>query len=273
MAYECITYEDVGDNVALVTLNRPNRLNALNRQLVSELEQVVDHVEEAGDVRVLVFTGAPRADGRPCFSAGADLYEQADREESEEALLGTIRALVDRSFGPWLAGFCDRLETLGTPSIAAIDGICTAGGLELALSCDIRVASETAQISDLHIKNLGAIGGGGVTVRLARAVGPAWAKEIMFTGQPMGGQAAVDIGLANHVFAPDKLVEGAVALAKRFSAMRPQALAMAKAAMAASMDMDLGQALRFSYIGREALSSKEGAKSFTQKQPPPHTRN
>jgi enoyl-CoA hydratase len=273
MAYECITYEDVGDSVALVTLNRPNRLNALNRQLVSELEQVVDHVEESGEVRVLVFTGAPRADGRPCFSAGADLYEQADREESEEALLGTIRALVDRSFGPWLAGFCDRLETLGTPSIAAIDGICTAGGLELALSCDIRVASETAQISDLHIKNLGAIGGGGVTVRLARAVGPAWAKEIMFTGLPMGGQAAVDIGLANHVFAPDKLVEGAVALAKRFAAMRPQALAMAKAAMAASMDMDLGQALRFSYIGREVLSSKEGAKSFTQKQPPPHTRN
>jgi enoyl-CoA hydratase len=274
VAYECIIFEKLEEGVALITLNRPQRLNALSQQLVEELWQVTDRIEEDEELRVLVFTGAPRSEGRPCFSAGADLYEQANREEGpiSERVVDVVRTLMDRGPSPWLAGYCDRLENLGKPSIAAIDGVCTAGGLELALSCDIRVASETAQISDLHIKNLGAIGGGGVTVRLARTVGPAWAKEIMFTGQPMDGHAAVDIGLANHVFPPDKLVEGAVALARRFAAMRPEALAMAKTAMAAAMDMDLGRALRYSYIGREILSSKEGARSFTQKQPPPHTR-
>ena len=272
MAYECLIYEKIEGGVAFVTLNRPQRLNALSAQLVQELFQTVDEADRDEEVRVLVFTGAPRSDGRPCFSAGADLYEQAQREEGPETLVAIVREMMDRTPGPWLAGFCDRLETFRKPSIAAIDGVCTAGGLELALSCDIRVASETAQISDLHIKNLGSIGGGGVTVRLARTVGPAWAKEIMFTGTPLDGQAAVNIGLANHVFPPDKLVEGVISLARRFAAMRPEALAMAKAAMAAAMDMDLGRALRYSYIGREVLSSKEGARSFTQKQPPPHTR-
>ena len=180
--------------------------------------------------------------------------------------------MMDRDLDRRLAGVCSRLETMGKPSIAAIDGVCTAGGLELALSCDIRVASETAQISDLHIKNLGSIGGAGVTVRLARTVGPAWGKEIMFTGEPLNGQEAVGMGLCNHVFPPNRLLEGAIALARRFAAMRPQALAMAKAAMNAAMDLDIERALRYSYAGAAVLPSAEGARAFAEKQPPPHTR-
>lgn len=275
MKYECLTYKKLEGGVALITLNRPDRLNALSTQLQDELWKALDEVEKDDEVRAMVFTGAPRPDGRPCFSAGADLKEIADQPERASGgggLTNLVRAMMDRGFEPHLAGVCSRLQTMGKPSIAAIDGVCTAGGLELALSCDIRVASETAQISDLHIKNLGSIGGAGVTTRLARTIGPARAKEIMFTGEPINGQEAVRIGLANHVFPPDKLVEGAVALARKFAAMRPQALAMAKASMNAAMDLDMERALRYSYIGSAALPAAEGARAFAQKQPPPYTR-
>ena len=274
MAYECLIYRKQPGGVALITLNRPQRLNALSKQLQEELWRVLDEVEKDDEVQVMVFTGASRPDGRPCFSAGADLREMAEEREgpASSGLAGLVKAMMDRGFEPRLAGVCSRLETMGRPSIAAIDGVCTAGGLELALACDIRVVSETAQISDLHIKNLGSIGGAGVTTRLARTVGRAWAKEIMFTGQPLNGQEAVRIGLANHVFPPSKMVEGALALARQFAGMRPQALAMAKAAMNAAMDLDMERALRYSYIGAAALPAIEGARAFAQKQPPPHTR-
>jgi enoyl-CoA hydratase len=274
VAYECLIYQKLDGGVALITLNRPQRLNALSNQLQDELWQVLDEVEKDDEVRAMVFTGAPRPDGRPCFSAGADLKEISQQEErfSTGGIGGIVRAMMDRGFEPRLAGVCSRLETMGKPSIAAVDGVCTAGGMELALACDIRVASETAQMSDLHIKNLGTIGGAGVSTRLARTLGPAWAKEIMFTGEPLNGEQAVSIGLANHVFPPDKLVEEALALARKFATMRPQALAMAKAAMNAAMDLDMERALRFSYIGSAALPAGEGARAFAQKEPPPHTR-
>jgi len=274
MGYENLIFKKLDGGVALVTLNRPHRLNALNNQLQDELWKVLDEAEQDDDVRAMVFTGAPRPDGRPCFSAGADLKELSEQTErfSTGGIASIVRAMMDRGFEPRLAGVCSRMETMGIPSIAAVDGVCTAGGMELALACDIRVASETAQMSDLHIKNLGSIGGAGVSVRLARAVGPARAKEMMFTGEPLNGEQAVSIGLANHVFPPDKLVDGAVALARKFAAMRPQALAMAKAAMNAAMDLELEQALRYSYIGSAALPAGEGARAFAQKQPPPHTR-
>jgi enoyl-CoA hydratase/carnithine racemase len=274
MAYKCLLYKKFEGGVALITLNRPDRLNALSKQLQEELWRALDEVEKDDDVGVMVFTGAPRPDGRPCFSAGADLKEIADQQEelASEGLAGIVQAMMDRGFEPALAGVCSRLETMRKPSIAAIDGICTAGGLELALACDMRVVSETAQISDLHIKNLGSIGGGGVSIRLARTVGPAWAKEIMFTGEPLNVHDAVRIGLANHVFAPDKLLEGALALARKFATMRPMALAMAKAAMSAAMELPIEQALRYSYIGRAALPSAAGARAFARKQPPPHTK-
>ncbi|MEE9202151.1 MAG: enoyl-CoA hydratase-related protein [Dehalococcoidia bacterium] len=275
MAYECLIYQKLDGGVALITLNRPQRLNALSNQLQDELWQVLDEVEKDDEVRAMVFTGASRPDGRPCFSAGADLKELSEQSErySTGGMAGLVRAMMDRGFEPRLAGVCSRLDTMGKPSIAAVDGVCTAGGMELALACDIRVASETAQMSDLHIKNLGSIGGAGVSTRMARTVGKSWAKEIMFTGEPLNGQQAVSIGLANHVFPPDKLVEGAVALARKFAAMRPQALAMAKASFNAAMDMDMERGLRYSYIAAAALPAGEGARAFAEKQPPPHTRS
>lgn len=272
MTYETLIYQKE-DSIGIVTLNRPQRLNALSRQLQDELLSVLDEVEADGEVRVIIITGTPRPDGQPCFSAGADLKEIATSSgDRGNPIVKLSKELMDRGIEPHLAGVCSRLETLGKPSIAAIDGVCTAGGLELALSCDMRVVSETAQISDLHIKNLGSIGGAGVTVRLARAVGPAKAKEIMFTGEPINGQEALRIGLANRVFPPAKLLAGARELARKIAAMRPEALALAKAAMSASMDLEIGKALRYSYLCSTALPALEGARAFAEKRPPPHTK-
>lgn len=271
MAYQTLLYEKQ-DGVGLVTLNRPQRLNALSTDLQQEMGALLDEIEQDAGVQVVIITGAPRPDGRPCFSAGADLKERAERPELERSVYDHVQEMMGRGLEPLLAGVCNRMETSPKIFIAAVDGVCTAGGLELALACDIRVASETAQISDLHIKNLGSIGGGGVTTRLARLVGPPKAKEIMFTGEPIGGEEACRIGLVNQFFPPDKLMEGARSLASKIAAMRPEALALAKASMNAAMDMDIQRALRFSYICRAALPLTEGARAFAEKRQPPFTK-
>lgn len=270
MAYECIVFEKPSDGVALVTLNRPRSLNALSRKLIEEFSQALDDIERNAGIHAIVVTGAARPDGRPCFSAGVDMRELADEGAGDPRsgkLVEMIRSVMDRGIESDLPGLCSRLENMSKPSIAAIDGVCTAGGLEVALACDIRLVSETALVSDLHIKNTGGIGGAGVSVRLARTVGPARAKEIMFTGDPMNGVEAVAIGLANHCYPPAKLLDSALGLAAKFAARRPEAIGMAKAAMAAAADLDLARALRYSYAARAALSSIDQYHAFSEKKP------
>lgn len=267
MTYQTILYEREG-RLGLITLNRPERLNSLSMQLVEELGILLDQIDKDNGVRSIIITGANRPDGRPCFSAGADLKERAESPDSYDSVYKLTREMMDRELEPGLRGVCNRLETMGKISIAVIDGVCTAGGLELALSCDLRVASETAQISDMHIKNVASIGGAGVTVRLARLVGSPKAKEIMFTGEPMGGREALSIGLVNQVFPSDKLLEGAKQLARKIAGMHPEAVALAKACMNAAMEMDIQQALRFSYICRAILPKAEGARAFVEKRKP-----
>ncbi|MBI2164904.1 MAG: enoyl-CoA hydratase/isomerase family protein [Chloroflexi bacterium] len=268
MAYECIIYEKLGGGIGLVTLNRPHRLNALSVKMREELQRLLDEVEKDEEVRAIVITGAPRPDGRPCFCSGADLKETAAAppDSAEGRMSRIVRHVIDPKYETDTAAICSRVENLSKPSIAAIDGVCTAGGLELALSCDIRVVSETAQISDLHIKNLKSIGGSGVTARLARTVGLAWAKEIMFSGEPLDGHGAVGIGLANHVYPAGKLLDGALALARNFAAMDPTALALAKSLINEMGALELERALRSSYIGAAALVSEEREWALRRKQ-------
>lgn len=268
MTYECVVYTKSDDGVGHVLLNRPAQLNALNRRLQEELWEIVDGADADDDVRVLLFSGAPRPDGRGAFSAGADMKEMAGAEDpaaTPEGLAELVRLMMSGEpiMTPPLIGICSRLETMRTPSIAAIDGVCTAGGLELALACDIRLAAETASISDLHMKNLGHIGGGGVSVRLARTVGPAWAKQIMFTGRPVTPEEALRMGLVNSVHPTDRLLDEAFALAAEVARRRPAAVAMAKAAMNAAQDLDLETALRYSLVGRGALFSRKGYEDFS----------
>jgi enoyl-CoA hydratase len=266
VTYEHLVYTK-RDRVGHVLLNRPRQLNALNQKLQLELWEVVNDADQDPEVGVLVFSGADRPDGRGAFSAGADMKEMAgapDPGATPEGVAELVRLVMSREpiFTPPLIALCSRLETMHKPSIAAIDGICTAGGLELALACDIRLAADTAQISDLHMKNLGHIGGGGVSVRLARTVGPAWAKQIMFTGEPITPDTALRIGLVNEVLARDALLDRAFALGASIAQRRPEALGMAKSVMLAAEDLDLETALRYSLVGRASLYSRNAYETF-----------
>lgn len=270
MAYEALNYTRHPNGVGHVLLNRPKQLNAMNQRMQEELWEIVSGADADEAVKVLVFSGAPRPDGRGNFCAGADIKEMATADDPgarPEALADLVRHMVtpDFLFTPPLVAVCSKLETMRKPSIAAIDGICTAGGLELALACDIRVAAETAKISDLHMKNLGHIGGGGVSVRLARTVGPAWAKQIMFTGDVVTPEEALRIGLVNSIHPTEALLDAAFALAGKTAERRPAAVAMAKAAIYAAQDWDLETALRYSMVGRASLYERKNYEAFVDR--------
>lgn len=266
---EIVVTRDEG--VTVITLNRPRTLNAVGTNMMRELNAALDGIAADNTSQVLIITGAPRPDGRPCFSAGMDLKEAAEsgrRFTPQIGIVGAAEALS--SLASIESGFqllCDRLESFSKATIAAIDGVCTAGGLELALCCDLRVVSETAQISDLHLKNLGTIGGAGATVRLTRLVGAAKAKEIVLTGEPVDGREAWRIGLANRVVSPSRLMPEAKALGKRIAGMNGEGVRMAKSSINASLDMDLREALRYSYLCVASIESGVQARveSFVRK--------
>lgn len=267
MVYECLTYEKEEGGVAVVTLNRPHRLNAMSRKMQDEFEQVLNTIENDADIRVIVITGAPRPDGRPCFCAGEDLYEIADlpEESKAEQLEGLIHVWRGASYGNKAADLARRIERMTKPSIAAVDGVCTAAGLELALACDIRLVSETAWITDVEIKNLGGVGAAGVPVRLARMVGAGMAKQLVFTGEPIDGQQAVRIGWANSVHSPELLLDEAKVLARKIGSKRAEALAIAKAMIDYAADQTLDESLRSSYVAALPLVGREGPRAFVEK--------
>jgi enoyl-CoA hydratase len=271
VAGDVLRYTRTPGGVGHVLLNRPARLNAVNAQLCDELWSLLQGVDADDDVRVLVISGATRPDGRRSFSAGADVKDVAAAasgrsQESKDAPALVRGMMVDPvAAGPSIAGIADLLESVATPSIAAIDGVCTAGGLELALACDLRVAAETAEISDLHIRNLGHIGGGGVAVRLQRVVGSSWAKTIMFSGSVVPPETALRIGLVNYLWPPEELLTQAMALAERIAGHRPAAVGMAKAVIGAAADVDKATAIRYSLAGRQALYSPAGYQAFSNR--------
>jgi enoyl-CoA hydratase/carnithine racemase len=248
MAFQFIKWEKE-DKFGIITLNRPKALNALSRELLVEMETVLDEIKKDPNLVAFIVTGGPRADGRPCFSAGADLkQDNPETRSTEQIIFDTLFSMTTRKNATGLGGSLsvfDDLCTLPKISIAAVDGVCTAGGLELALGCDIIVAAETAQISDLHVRNLGLIGGAAATTRLARRVGVSKAIELCTTCDVIDGKEAYRIQFANQVFAPDKLLEGAKTMARKISGMRPAAVAMAKATCRAIYDMDYNMAFRY----------------------------
>ncbi len=247
---------DLEAPLAIITLNRPQALNAMSRQMVFDLAEAFEQVESDPEIRALLITGSPRPDGRPCFSAGADLKEAGPARLSPagEPLRHTMDAAweVAQATGPrndsTYNRLFGRLETMRTPSICVIDGICTTGGLELALSCDLRVVAHTAQISDWHIKNLGVIGGAGVTTRLPQLIGAARAKDMMWTGRPINGEEAAAIGLADRVFPSEELMSGAKGLAKTIASMSPVAISASKAVIDASVHQGPMEGIRYAQL-------------------------
>jgi enoyl-CoA hydratase/carnithine racemase len=237
--YETIIYEKK-DGVCVITLNRPEKKNSISRQLSSELIQAIDEAEKDGEIKVVVLTG-----GRECFCAGADLSE-----------VGAPQPQPGRPRPPEPVTI-DRIRDFPKPTIAAISGPCVAGGLELALACDIRVASETARIGDGHIK-MGLIGGGGSPTRISRLVGQSRAKELILTGVLVDGTEAWKIGLVNHVYPKDAFMDETMAMAGKMAAFSPLALQLSKKAIDAAGDMDEYQSLRFTRVVlTELLASDE----------------
>ena len=234
MTYEFIRYEVPEAHVAVVTLDRPERLNALNGPLLDELAHAVACVAADDGIRVFPLTGAPRPDGRPCFSAGVDLKSFAEgRGVGEEQGLRLTNAIDD----------------LLVPSIAVVDGVCTTGAAELALACDLRVVGDSAQISDWHLKNLGTgLGAWGASTRWARLVGATRAKEIILTGRVLDGAAAERIGFAMAVHPSEQLREKALATARVVAGMDPAGVRLTLAHLDRVDDMSRDESLRYAKL-------------------------
>ena len=239
-----ISYEKRPDGIAIVTLDRPEKLNALTGPLLSGLSDIVDDIEKDPEVRVFLLRGAPRPDGRPCFSAGVDVSAFADGEGVTEEL-----------------GFdlTNKIDDLLKPSIAVIDGVCTTGGGEIALACDFRLVGRQAQISDFHLKRLGTgLGAWGASVRWARECGVTNAKQMLLTGRVIDGDEAFRIGFASAVFDSDALEAGALEMATQIAGMSPDGVKLVLAHLDRIGDMSRDQALRWAKLSADWLDVKVG---------------
>ena len=189
-------------HVAVVVIDAPAVANALSGRFFAELAMALDTIEQDDAIRVWLLTGAPRPDGRPWFSSGADLREAAGGRGSGGGPRGS---------GVTPAAVIDRVDDLLKPSIAVIAGVCTTGALELAMACDLRIAAESARLSDWHLKRTGlGIGAWGAAVRLSRLVGVDKAKELLLLGEEVSGTEAERIGLVNKAVPDDDLMPEAL---------------------------------------------------------------
>ena len=252
MSFELLGVER-DDAVAIVTLSRPNALNALNRQLLGELRAAVAQLGAADDVRVLVLTGS----GERAFAAGADIAELASLD-AEEA----------RRFAEAGQALFRAIETLGKPTIAAVHGFALGGGCELAMACTVRIASETAQFGQPEV-DLGTLPGFGGTQRLVRLVGRGRALGLLLTGQRISAVEAERIGLVTRVVPAADLRHEALALARTLSAKPPVAIRYILKAVTEGADLTLesAQALEASLFGLAAATAdmKEGTAAFLAK--------
>ncbi len=214
-------------HVALITLNRPDAMNACNQALLASLREALDTLRFDPEVRVILVTGA----GEKAFCAGADLKERAGMTPMEvKRFIVTIRDTFS------------LLEAMGKPVIAAINGVALGGGTELALACDIRIAAETAVLG-LTETGLGIIPGAGGTQRLPRLVGKGKAKELIFTARRLCAAEAHAIGMLEQVVPPGDLLETALQMAERIAENGPLAVEQAKYAINAGMETDLATGL------------------------------
>jgi enoyl-CoA hydratase len=244
------------DGIGIVTINRPQVLNALNTEVYSELNAMFTEIEHDPEIRVVIITGA----GGKAFAAGVDILEMKDKNSVDISRFITVAR--------W-AG--DRIYNLSKPVIAAINGYAFGGGHELALACDLRIASENAQFGQQEI-NVGVVPGGGAIPRLTRLVGMARAKEIVYTGDVIDARSALQMGLINKVVPPDKLMEEARALARKLLSKSSVTLSYAKKAFNTGAELDLAAALDLDecFFARcfATEDQKEGMKAFTEKRQP-----
>jgi enoyl-CoA hydratase len=254
MSFENLLY-DVKDQIGYITFKRPKALNALNRRTMEELGVVLAAARLDEAVRVLILTGA----GEKAFVAGADIGEL-----SQQTPVGGKETSL---FGQEII---HRLETLGKPSIAAINGFALGGGCELALACTIRIASKAAKLGQPEVK-LGLIPGYGGTQRLSRLCGKGVAHELILTGEMISAEEALRVGLVNHVTEPADLISTAEAIAKKIIANAPLAVKFSMEAIERGMEMPLeeGLFLEAALFGLVCTTDdmREGTRAFLEKRP------
>lgn len=248
-----IVTEQYEPGIALIQLNRPKELNALNRKLMEEVRDTLQALDKNEQVKVIILTGNEQA-----FAAGADIKQMADKS--------AIDMLLIDQFSTW-----DQIRKTKKPIIAAVSGFALGGGCELAMMCDMIVASETARFGQPEIK-IGTIPGAGGTQRLTRAIGKAKAMELILTGRFLSAEEAHFYGLVNKVVPVEMYLHEAVALAREIAQMSPVAVQLAKEAVNRSFETHLDEGLAFErknfYLTFASADQKEGMKAFIEKRKP-----
>jgi enoyl-CoA hydratase len=252
MSYEYVLSERDGP-VGVVTINRPRQLNALSSGVLAELVDALAAHDVDDEVRAIVLTGGPTV-----FAAGADLKEFGEQ------------SVVSMMSGNRVALF-DRVRLISKPIIAAVSGYALGGGCELAMLCDMIVASETARFGQPEI-NVGLMPGAGGTQRLARTVGKAKAMEMVLTGSPIDAESAEKLGLVNRVVPADSVIEEAKALANKIAAKPPLSVKLSKQAVLKAFELPLTEAVDYErklfYLLFATEDAKEGISAFVEKRPP-----
>jgi enoyl-CoA hydratase len=255
MEYKAITFE-LDDRIATVTLNRPERLNAINEQMRDDFARLFTELQTNDQIGVVILTGAGRA-----FSAGGDI-EYFEREWNT----AKFRAENHR-----LTQFFDELELIEKPVLAAINGPCTGAGLQVTLSCDIRIASDQARFG-FRENNIGLIPGAGGCSRFVKLVGYGKAKELIFTGEMISAEEAERIGLVNRVVPHDELMSHARGLAEHLLTRAPEALGLAKRILWHSVTSDFQTGRMLESLAQSVLvktkDHREGITAFREKRKP-----
>ncbi len=245
--------EQLEPSVALVELNRPKELNALNHELMEELRDALVKLDANELVRAIILTGNEKA-----FAAGADIKQMADKT--------AIDMVMEDRFRTW-----DQIRFTKKPIIAAVSGFALGGGCELAMTCDMIVASETAKFGQPEVR-IGTIPGAGGTQRMTRAIGKAKSMELILSGRFLSAEEARSYGLVNHVFPLDTYMAETIKLAKEIAAYSPVAVQLAKEAVNRSFETHLDEGLAFErksfYLTFSSEDQKEGMKAFVEKRTP-----
>src|ERR1019366_1745300 len=253
MSFQFLSFEPDADGLALITVNRPANLNALNQTVISELGEAFRIARDNVSIKALILTGA----GEKAFIAGADIGEIASVDPMEAERISQRGQHIFRS-----------LETLRKPSVAAINGYALGGGLELAMCCTIRIASPNAKLGQPEVK-LGIVPGYGATQRLPRLVGRGRALELLLSGEPIDAAEAHRIGLVNAIAPQEQLIAAAKQWALKVIANGPLAVGLTMEAVDAGLDGGLDAGLRFESMafGLTAASEdrREGTTAFLEK--------
>jgi len=256
--YNNVLYQ-TDNGIGMITLNRPKALNALNSELLKELNGLLDEIAQDDSVKVVVITGS----GDKSFVAGADIAE-----------MQRMSPMEGRAFGKFGQAIFNKLENIPQPVIAAVNGFALGGGCELAMACDIRIASDRAKFGQPEV-SLGIVPGFGGTQRLPRLIGKGRAKELLYTADMINAEEAYRIGLVNKIVPADELLSTTKELAEKIMARAQVAVQLCKAAVNTGMDIDLesGIAYEAEVFGLcfASADQKEGMSAFVGKRKPNFT--